>query len=77
VDLLNAGGTRRLSREFTVAPREVLRWVSDAELRRGMTGGHKGKVSWQQLSLDERRRILEPVISAEFHELADAQFISV
>jgi hypothetical protein len=71
IDLLKAGRTKRLSREPPVASREVLRWVSDSELRRGTTGHHKGKVLWQQLSLDERRRILEPHISAEFHKLAD------
>jgi pimeloyl-ACP methyl ester carboxylesterase len=71
IDLLKAGRTQRLSRELPAASHAVLRWVSDAELRRGATGHHKGKVQWQQLSMEERRRILEPVISAEFHKLAD------
>jgi hypothetical protein len=70
IDLLKTGRTKRLSREMPAASREVLRWVSDDELRRGSTGHHKGKVLWQQLSPEERRRILEPTISAEFHKLA-------
>jgi pimeloyl-ACP methyl ester carboxylesterase len=70
VDLLTTGRTRRIAKEFPAASREALRWVSDAELRRGTIGSHKGKVAWQQLPIEERRRILEPVISAEFHDLA-------
>jgi pimeloyl-ACP methyl ester carboxylesterase len=67
IDLLTTGRTRRLAQEFPNSTRSVLCWVSDAELRRGVTGTHKGKVSWAQLSSEERRRILEPVISPEFH----------
>jgi hypothetical protein len=66
IDLLERGHTRRLPREFA-AERKILRWVSDIELRRGAAGNHGGKVSWQQLPIDERRGILEPVISPEFH----------
>jgi pimeloyl-ACP methyl ester carboxylesterase len=68
IDLLTAGRTRRLAQEFSSSTRSVLCWVSDTELRRGVTGTHKGKVSWTQLSIEERRRILEPVISPEFHD---------
>jgi hypothetical protein len=36
-------------------------------LRRGATGNRDGKVSWQKLPIEERRCILEPIISPEFH----------
>jgi hypothetical protein len=67
IDLLAHGRTRRLPQEFASRARAVLRWQSDSELRRGAVGDRKGKLRWQQLSLEERRRILEPVISPEFH----------
>jgi hypothetical protein len=69
IDLLALGRSRRLPQEFSEDTRTVLRWVSDAELRRDVTGSHKGKVSWQQLPMEERRCILDPVISPEFHAL--------
>ena len=70
IDLLNAGRTRRLPKELPAGKRDVLRWITDTQLRRGVVGNRKGKVSWQQLPIEERRRILEPLISAEFHQLA-------
>jgi len=66
IDLLAKGRTRRLPQEFATE-RAIVRWVSDVELRRGAAGNRGGKVSWQQLPIEERRRILEPVISPEFH----------
>jgi len=70
VDLLTQGATRKLPTECQSASRQVTRWVSDAQLRTGHIGGRNGKVAWEELPLEERRRILEPVISPEFHELA-------
>jgi len=70
LDLLSNGRTRRLHKDLPDPKREVLRWVTDAQLRHGAIGSHQGKVKWPQLPIEERRRILEPVISAEFHELA-------
>lgn len=66
IDLLSSGATRRLSRELE-PQRAIVRWVPDAEYRRGKLGGHEGKVNWNSLPLEERRRILEPAISPEFH----------
>jgi pimeloyl-ACP methyl ester carboxylesterase len=64
-DLLLKGRTRALPQD-PPALAGVTRWVSDADLRSGPVGNRDGKVEWMRLSLDERRRILEPVISAEF-----------
>jgi len=61
-DILKTGDTRRLR---TTAPRTgegAGRIVTDAELRACALR----KVQWETLSLDSRRRILEPVISPEF-----------
>jgi hypothetical protein len=60
-DILKTGDTHRLR---TTAPRatEVSRTVTDAELRAIAIR----KVQWETLSLDSRRRILEPVLSPEF-----------
>jgi PGAP1-like protein len=66
IDLLSHGATRRLARELE-PQRTIVRWVTDAEYRHGTLGGHDGKVNWNSLPLDERRRILEPAISPEFH----------
>ena len=64
-DLLTHGRTRRLPQEFAGHSRAVTRWTSDNELG-AASGNRKGKVRWQELTLEERRRILEPVISPEF-----------
>jgi pimeloyl-ACP methyl ester carboxylesterase len=61
-DLLREGATDRLSTDRPVASNEVVRHVTDAELRAQATG----KVHWESLSLESRRRLLEPVISPEF-----------
>jgi pimeloyl-ACP methyl ester carboxylesterase len=62
VDLLRHGTTDRLP---TATRRRAQRgrMVSEAELRR--VAPHK--VRWQDLSPDARRRLLEPVVSPEFH----------
>jgi pimeloyl-ACP methyl ester carboxylesterase len=62
VDILRASSTRLLS---TQAPRlddTSVRLSTDRELRQNAIR----KVHWESLSLDTRRRILEPVVSPEF-----------
>jgi CHAT domain-containing protein/pimeloyl-ACP methyl ester carboxylesterase len=72
VDLLRTGSTQRLQ-TATRAPhrrrRAVARTVSEAALRR--VAPHK--VRWQELSADARRRLLEPVVSPEFHGAVAAE----
>ncbi len=63
VDLLRTGATRRLPSTTRRARAAARRTVSEAALRR--IAPHK--VNWQDLSPDARRRILEPVVSPEFH----------
>ena len=61
-DILKSGDTRRLR---TTAPRAsdpVSRRVTDDELRTAALH----KVQWEKLSLESRRRILEPVLTPEF-----------
>jgi pimeloyl-ACP methyl ester carboxylesterase len=60
-DILKTGDTHRLR---TTAPRapDASRTITDAELRAIALR----KVLWETLSLDSRRRILEPVLSPEF-----------
>jgi hypothetical protein len=60
-DILKTGDTNRLR---TTAPRapEASRTITDTELRAIALR----KVQWETLSLDSRRRILEPVLSPEF-----------
>lgn len=60
--LLKEGRTSRLSKLRPEPGSAVVRTVTDAELRAVATH----KVHWERLSLDSRRRILEPVITAEF-----------
>ena len=62
-DLLREGTTRRLpsTTRRTKTPRA--RVVAESMLRR--VAPHK--VDWQDLSPDARRRLLEPVVSPEFH----------
>jgi pimeloyl-ACP methyl ester carboxylesterase len=63
VDLLRTGSTDRLP-AATRRPRVAAgRRVTEAALRR--VAPHK--VRWQDLSADARRRLLEPVVSPEFH----------
>lgn len=61
-DILKTGETRRLRRTAPEAPHIPPRIVTDDELR----AVELRKLQWDALSLDSRRRILEPVISAEF-----------
>ena len=61
-DILKTGDTRRLR---TTAPRAARRRITDRhddELRAIALR----KVQWDTLSLDSRRRILDPVLSPEF-----------
>lgn len=61
-DLLKSGETRRLRTTAPHPPESAPRVVTDDELR----AIQLRKVQWDSLSLDSRRRILEPVISPEF-----------
>lgn len=61
-NLLKEGHTARLSRTRPDLSAEAVRTVTDAELRTVATH----KVQWDRLSLDSRRRILEPTLTAEF-----------
>jgi hypothetical protein len=63
VDLLRTGETERLPRSPARAGARSGRTLSEAALRR--VAPHK--VRWQHLSPDARRRLLEPVVSPEFH----------
>jgi len=63
VDLLRTGGTQRLAAAASRSRRPAVRKVSETVLRR--VAPHK--VQWQHLSPDARRRLLEPVVSPEFH----------
>jgi pimeloyl-ACP methyl ester carboxylesterase len=62
-DLLREGTTRRLpsTTRRTKTPRA--RFIAESTLRRIAPR----KVRWQDLSADARRRLLEPVVSPEFH----------
>ncbi|HEY5758436.1 MAG TPA: alpha/beta fold hydrolase [Steroidobacter sp.] len=61
-NLLKEGKTLRLSTTRPTPTSEIIRTVSDAELRAAATQ----KVLWDRLTLDSRRRILEPIITPEF-----------
>ena len=61
-DILKTGGTRRLRTTAPPASETAPRMATDAELRAVALR----KVQWETLSLDSRRRILEPVLSPEF-----------
>jgi hypothetical protein len=63
VDLLRTGTTRRLPRSTSISGLRESRPLREAALRR--VAPHK--VKWQYLSADARRRLLEPVVSPEFH----------
>ena len=62
-DLLRDGTTRRLPSTTRKAKMPRARTVAESTLRR--VGPRK--VRWQDLSADARRRLLEPVVSPEFH----------
>jgi len=61
-DILKTGDTRRLRTTAPNTPEDASRTVRDDELRAIALR----KVQWETLSLDSRRRILEPVLSPEF-----------
>jgi pimeloyl-ACP methyl ester carboxylesterase len=61
-DLLSTADTARLSTQAPPPAPQIVRAVADAELRARATT----KVRWDQLSLESRRRILDPVITPEF-----------
>ena len=63
VDLLRDGQTRRLPSATRRSRAPRARMVAESTLRR--VAPHK--VRWQDLSADARRRLLEPVVSPEFH----------
>lgn len=60
--ILKEGQAPRLSTTRPAPATEVVRTVTDAQLRAAAIH----KVHWDRLSLDSRRRILDPVISPEF-----------
>jgi CHAT domain-containing protein len=63
VDLLRRGTTARLPQAAAHRRPRTTRPLTEASLRR--IAPHK--VRWQHLSPDARRRLLEPVVSPEFH----------
>jgi pimeloyl-ACP methyl ester carboxylesterase len=62
-DLLRAGTTGRLPSSTRRSKVPRTRMIAEATLRRVAPR----KVRWQDLSADARRRLLEPVVSPEFH----------
>jgi len=73
VDLLRTGTTSRLPAMARRARQPTSRTVSEGTLRR--IAPHK--VRWQSLSLDARRRLLEPVVSPEFHGVVAADELAL
>lgn len=61
-DILQSGDTRRLRTTPPRPPDAASRRVTDDELRAAVLH----KVQWEKLSLESRRRILDPVLSPEF-----------
>ncbi|MBM0104257.1 alpha/beta fold hydrolase [Steroidobacter sp. S1-65] len=61
-EILKQGRTRQLSTDRPPAATEIVRHVTDAQLRAAAVH----KVHWEGLSLDSRRRILDPVMTPEF-----------
>jgi len=61
-DILKSGDTRRLRSTAPHACDAVSRRVTDDELRSAVLH----KVQWEKLTLDSRRRILEPFLTPEF-----------
>jgi pimeloyl-ACP methyl ester carboxylesterase len=62
IDLLQSPSTQRLDERAPAIDGTPVRVTNDRQLRAQATR----KVQWDALSLDSRRRILEPVISPEF-----------
>jgi len=65
VDLLKRGDTRRLRKTYRLRD-ETIRSLSDTQLREQV----RGKVKLETLPIEERRSILEPMISPQFAALA-------
>ena len=63
VDLLRTGDTDRLPTSIRRSRAKAARVVTESVMRRVAPR----KVRWQDLSADARRRLLEPVVSPEFH----------
>jgi hypothetical protein len=61
-EILRSGTTDRLTQHPPGVAAAATRVVTDNELRAEAVD----KVRWESLSLDSRRRILEPVLTAEF-----------
>ena len=64
IELLERGDTASLATSAAPVDASVRR-ISDADLRLQV----RGKIRWDALSLDTRRRILEPSVAAEFASL--------
>lgn len=62
LELLSEGETDRLGRSKPDTAAGVVRHLTDADLRSHAIA----KVEWEALSLDSRRRILEPIFTPEF-----------
>ena len=62
IELLQKGSTQHLAENAPPVEHQIVRVTNDRDLRRTAVR----KVQWDTLSLDSRRRILEPVISPEF-----------
>jgi pimeloyl-ACP methyl ester carboxylesterase len=62
VDLLREGTTEKLSATRPPPSPAIVREATDRELRAAATH----KVAWESLSLDSRRRILDPILTPEF-----------
>jgi pimeloyl-ACP methyl ester carboxylesterase len=62
IDILREGATARLSTELPERIEHTSRRITDADLRRHAAR----KVDWDTLSLESRRRILEPIFTPEF-----------
>lgn len=65
-NILKDGKTLRLSSTRPGPAADIVRTITDAELRAAATH----KVHWDRLTLDSRRRILDPIITPEFMSAA-------
>ena len=72
-DLLRDGTTTRLPSAARVRRDARARWVTEETLRRVAPR----KLGWMELSPDARRRLLEPVVSPEFHGRVPAAALAV
>jgi len=72
IDLLQDGETRRLASQARRSRNSAVRSVSETALRRIAPR----KVDWRTLSAEARRRLLEPVVSPEFHGEVDAAVLA-